>query len=93
MDTYAPLYLSMSRFTLQDLQALYKKWIVDDDTLEKYTNKFISFIKKEYPKNQFDFMNDKIYTDIIFQTFDDFTSFIACLYNGVKKILKQMPDD
>jgi hypothetical protein len=47
MDTYAPLYLSMSRFTLQDLQALYKKWIVDDDTLEKYTNKFISLIKKE----------------------------------------------
>lgn len=91
--TYAPLYLSMSRITLSDLQALFTKFIADEETLYNYTNKVVGLIKKSYPKKQFDFYGDQwVTTNIVFQTFDEFCAFIRIVQEAVYKGVKNIPD-
>lgn len=53
MDSYAPIPLSGINLSLNDFQTIYKKYIADDETLDKVTNKIIENIKKKYTRRQF----------------------------------------
>lgn len=95
MGTYAPLNLSMAGLNIKDMQDIFRKYIADEETLQKYTDKLTDALKKYYhPKRQLNFYTGDMYTDIVFQSFDEFSDFIALVYNTVKKMFKnQIPDE
>lgn len=58
MDTYAPLNLSMSGLSVKDFQDIFRKYIADEETLQKYTDKLSETLKKYYhPKRSLKFYN------------------------------------
>lgn len=93
MDTFAPVPLNAVKLTKNDIESIYKKFMADDDTLAKYTDKVMSYIKKEYSRNQFKFQGEDIATDINFRTFDELCDFVATVYEGVYKSIRNLPDD
>lgn len=93
MDTYAPVPLQAINLSLDDLQSIFKKYIADDETLNKYTDKIISLIKKNYTRQRFSINDNFIYTDIIFSSFDELCDFIANVFNAINKTFKQLPEN
>lgn len=93
MDTFAPVPLNAIKLSKNDIESIYKKFIADEDTLEKYTNKIMLNLKKEYNRNQFKFNGDDVYTDITFKTFDELCDFIAAVSNTINKSIKNLPED
>lgn len=52
MDSYAPVPLQAIKLDVNDIQSIFKKYIADDDTLNKYTNKVFELIKKNYKRQR-----------------------------------------
>lgn len=93
MESYAPVPLNGINLSLSDIQAIFNKYIADDETLEKYTDKIIAAIKKHYTRQQFTIRNGNIYTDIVFSTFDAVCDFIAYVHDAVFKAFKGIPEN
>lgn len=95
MGTYAPLNLSMSGLSVKDFQDIFRKYIADEETLQKYTDKLTSTLEKYYhPKRTIKFYDGQMYTDVVFQSFEELTDFIAFVYGSVKKMFKnQIPNE
>ena len=45
MDSYAPVPLQAVKLSVDDIKSIYKKYIADDETLNKYTDKIIAAIQ------------------------------------------------
>ena len=93
METFAPVPLNAIKLTKNDIESIYKRYMADDDTLAKYTDKIVSYMKKEYSRQTFGFRGDDINTDIVFRTFDELCDFIAALNDSINKAIKNLPVD
>lgn len=92
MDTYAPISVASLNLTFSDFKNIFKKWIADDETMEKYAEKIIDAIKKEYNREEFKISyNDNITSNIVFRTFENFCHFISFIYKQVAKLCKNAP--
>lgn len=93
MDTFAPVPLSAIHLAQSDIEAIYSRFIADDETLAKFTDKVFIYIKKEYTRQQFVINGEMVHTDIVFRTFDELCDFIATINNAVNKAIKNLPEN
>lgn len=93
MDSYAPVPLQAVKLSVDDIKSIYKKYIADDETLNKYTDKIIAAIKKHYTRQRFSVQSDNIYTDITFSSFDELCDFVSYVNDALNKTFKQLPEN
>lgn len=94
MDTYAPVAVSALNLNYNDFYAIFKNWIADEETQEKYTKKLIETLRKEYARYGFSTgYNGMIMSNLVFQTFDELCKFISLIYKTVTKLCKGAPEN